>query len=87
MPRASPTSGRGANDILLSVGSMNSQGVKALFFPSARYSGLWFLFMAYINDAVRNSNLRASKLLDKSEQRFREDVERSSRTSRVQIFS
>lgn len=61
VPRASPTSGRSANDILLPVGSMNSQSVKALLFPSARYSGLWFLFMAYVNDAVRNSDLRASK--------------------------
>jgi len=84
--RASPTSGKGANDILLSVGSMNSQLMKALLFPSARYIGLCFLFMAYINGAVRNSNRRASKWMDKSEQKFRKDAERSSRSSRVHIF-
>jgi hypothetical protein len=61
VPRAIPTIGRGANDILLSVGSMNSQSMKALLFPSTRYIGLWFVLMAYINDAVRNSNHRASK--------------------------
>lgn len=61
VPRASPTSGRSANDILLSVGSMNSQGMKALLSLSARYIGLWFVLMADINDAVRNSSHTASK--------------------------
>jgi hypothetical protein len=48
---------------------MNSHSMEALLFPAARYIGLWFLLMAYINDAVRNSNHRASKWLDKSEQK------------------
>ena len=86
LSRASPTSGRVANDILLSVGSMNNPSMKALLFPSARYNGLWFLLMAYINGAVRNSNHRASKWLHKSEQKFWKDVERKNSGIHLEIL-
>ena len=69
------------------IGSSNSESYEGASLSCGTLHRFMFVCLAYINDADRNPDHRASKIFDEREQRIRNDAKRSSRSSSFHILS